>query len=466
MYYLEKKGFGPFKKNVLMCEPYKNAKPFEVKDIHEIAPNLDIEKGANGLMRLITSKDSTNNDIYEFDIYNGVVTFFNKNGECGFITKNDRIIGNDLGMSVISKVDVLGDTIIVEQVHKKSHHANYIALSSLDGNKISNQLFENYTHGDIDKCIRGGLIFLTQTDSLKSIITTTGHMLATDCFKYDISRNNLVTLSRTRKGPEKTWLDCIALPKNKSPKFTLSVPDVTDFDLNVDELITKSENESCVYTLQDLTKDQAVEPLKLKFSAKGEIRDITPSFYGEKKYLNSIRESKRLLNDDGSVAENIDLRGLIDVKYADDESYITTIKNQFGTYQGLIRTSDFGTIIPPRYEKVRKFGKNEVIATYGDSFAVYGLVQEEGSHAYSTYTTEIIPMNNYFYPQLTNKESTLLCRDSNDMDCVLVAKHGKAKIKALPNYGRDEMDLEEYIIPRNDFQHEDESSLGLPTQDK
>jgi len=466
MYYLDKKGFGPFKKMVLMCKPYKNAKPFEVKDIHEIAPNLDIEKGANGLMRLMTSKGSTNNDIYEFDIYNGVVTYVSYDGEHGFIAQNSSVIGNDLGMSVIGKVDVLGDTIVVEQVHKKSHHKNYLALSSLDGNKITTKAFDSYMLGDSDKCIRGGLIFLTQIDGLKTIISTTGHMLATDCFKYDISRNNLVTLSRTRKGPEKTWLDCIALPKNKSPKFTLSVPDVTDFDLNADELITKAENESCVYTLQDLTKDQEIEPLKLKFSAKGEIRDITPSFYGEKKYLNTVNETKKLLNNDGRIADNGDLRGLVDIKYADDESYITTIKNQFGTYQGLIRTSDFETILSPRYNKVRKFGKNEVIATYGDSFAVYELIPEEGSHAYSTYTTEIVPMNNYFYPQLTNKESTLLCRDSNDMDCVLVAKHGKASVKALPNYGRDEMDLEEYIVPRNDFQHEDESSLGLPTQGK
>lgn len=464
MFYLEKKGFGPFKKMVLMCKPYRNAKPYEVKDLSEFAPNLQVEKNANGLMRLSTPKGSTNNDIYRFDIFNGVVTYVSYDNEHGFITRDNTIVGNDLGMSVIAHTDVAGDVVIVEQIHKKSHHKTYIALSSIDGKRLLDRAYDRYEIGDRDKFIKG-MVFFDQADGLRTLVSTAGLVIAEDCFKYDIARGNLVTLSRCRKGPEKTLLECTAMRKGETPKLTLVMPDVEDFELNVDSLIAKGAKESSVYSIPNVEAGEA-EKAHLKFKAKGEIKDITPSFYSDRKYLNIDGKSKTLLDENGTPATNPDLKGLKHISYADSESYITTIETAKGRKQGMIRTSDYATLIPPAYDKVRKIGKNEVIATYGDSFAVYGLVEEQDSHEYSTYTQEIVGFNNYFYPQLTNKDNTILCRDSNDMDCVLVAKHGVAKVKPVPNYGREEMGLEEYDIIRDDFQHEDESSLGLPTQGK
>lgn len=437
MYYLDKKGFGPFKKQVLMCKPYPSAKAFEVKNVESEFPNIQITMLENGNMQLSTDKGSTSREISSFDEYQGVITY-SGDEQKGFITRNGRIVDTDLGMSVISAIDIIGDVVVVKQVHKKTLNASYFAVSSEDGRMITHENFETYQLGDKEIGLKGKVAIFGQKNGLKTLISTEGDLITNDCIKYDIARNNLLVLSQDSYDKNRNWLEGFDLGRSLATTFIDT--NITDFKLSFDEMLVKSGAKTCVYEVADAdSKNYVGTPFKKKFEALGDVEDITPMFIADRVYLQTNGKTATLLDENGVASNNPDLKGLIGVEFIDDKAIRTTVKTADGNRDGLIRCSDQATIIRPEYEKIRSLGTGKVVASYADSFAIFGLATNPITKDYETSYSTVLDFNRYFYPQLTSDKNCLMCRDSNDMDCILNIENGHPKVTPLPEYGREDL---------------------------
>lgn len=440
MYYLKEKGIWPFRKLKLVEkvtprhreEVVKSPETMLVEQYQDAISSVTIDK--NGFIRLNVGRQKAKN-IVSFEIVDGCVVYKDNENRVGLITRNGKIIDPDRGNSYITEVTVANDVAIYREVSKRSRAGFYTIHSTKNGEPLLIDSYARVKFGDKERGIKGNVIFLTAHDGLKTVATTRGDILAIDCIKYDKLREHLLVLSYTDKEKEKTALEGFVLERGATPRQTFLRPEVKDFDAGFDELIAHIGKGSTVYKYTG-KEDNCFE---MAFSARGRVSNFSPLFSRHTIYTGQEDGHMTLIDKDGNVSRNPDLDHLMGIELADDNSLITCYKKDGRMTQGLVRSSDFATILPPVYHKVRMFGDKTCVGSAADTFAIYKL-DEVVDGVYSQNPREIVPMQQYFNPQMTNKKGVLLCEDAMGIDCVLTADKSKVIVEKAEEYVEKEQD--------------------------
>lgn len=439
MFKYAKTGFGPFKK-MRLCETFGRNEKRVIKAGEQFLPKgISLRPTENGCMQLTTPMGCTNTDIYAIDVFDNCITYLNTDGEWGFITKKGKVIPTNVHENTtMSTLEVIGNVVVAKIIHDKSRMKAYIPYDATSGEPITADIYKSFYCGDKENGVKGNIIFLEQYNGDKTLVTRDGAVLTTNCTRYECINHNLLTLSRDEIDPNTTCLEGFDLSNGKV-KVTLTQKDVKDFDYGYDELIVYKDNSSSVYDVHANSRDRGEkEFFEHKFDAKGRVSKISYTFYGDSIYIAKTDDKATLLDEHGTTINAPALKNLVNAEYADEHSIITTINRDGKNKQGMIRTYDFTSIIPPVYDRVTNIGCNRVVETIGDTFELVRLVHTNvGEYGVETYTTSPVVevnSNNYFCPHKTSERGTLLCEDSNGEAVVIAAEKKRTAIMPIDKY--------------------------------
>ena len=440
MFKYAKTGSGPFKKMILCKTVGHNEKPSVIKSGEQILPEgVALRPTENGYMQLTTSKGCTNTNIYAIDVFDNCITYLDADGQWGFIAKSGKVVPTTAHENAtMGTIEVIGDVVVAKIIHDRSRIKAYVPFDANSGEPIINDIYKSYHCGDKANGVKGDVIFVEQYNGGKTLIARDGTLLTTDCSRYECINHNLLALSRDEKDPNTTWLEGFDL-SNGMVKFTLTQKDVKDFDYGYDELIVYKDSSSSVYNVHANSRGRGEKGLfEHKFDAIGRVSKISYTFYGDSIYITKTDDKATLLDEHGKTINSPALKNLVNAECADEHSIITTINRDGKNKQGMIRTYDFASIIPPVYDRVTNIGCNRVVETIGDTFELVRLVHTKvGEYGVETYTTSPVvevESNNYFRPHKTSKRGTLLCEDSNGEAVVIAAEKKRAAIMPIDKY--------------------------------
>lgn len=434
MFKYVKTGFGPFKK-MKLCETFNRIeKPRVIKDVEEILPKgVTLTYTGDGQMQITTPKGCTDVNVYAFDVINDCITYLDYEGQWGFITKQGKIVPtNTHENSTMSTLDVIDNVVVAKVIHNRSRVKAYVPFDATTGEPIVDEIFKSYHCGDKTKGVKGQVIFFEQYGGNKTLVSRGGTLLTTDCIRYEGMRDNIIALSLDQDDKKTTWLEAFNLDDTDKPKLTLVQRGVRNFDFGFDELITYTDKKSSVYEVNFNNPDGKV--FDHKFDATGEVKKLSYTFYGNSIYITKTKDGAKLLDNKGNAVTTPDLKGLVDAKYSNEHSITTTVEKNGVQKQGMIRSFDYATIIPPVYDRVTDVGCNLVVNTLGDTFEMAKLIPtKDNAYGVETYTTTpkvVVEMNNYFRPQKTDKNGTIICEDSNE-ETIIIAPN-KAGVAVMP----------------------------------
>ncbi len=444
MYYMTQKGFGPFKKWVLVEKVTPKHKEIVVKP--DSIKGVFIRPEGHGLFSIETNRGMATH-VTRFDNHNGCLVFTDKNGDMGLVTRDKNVVNH----RQYNDVTVCGNVAVLRVLNPEKSTVTYQIVSSKNGQKLDDKEYYDFTMGNESSGVRRNVLFLKQKNLSNTVYTSNGVMLGNNCIKCEGIDDQVLLLRVVRDGknPPTTVLDCYTVPKFGAPVKGMTIKGVADFSATREQLIVKRDKDSEVYDYVGEEK----QPFIFAFAAEGKVSDIRRTFYSAPVYISDRYDHIELLDNNGIPSRNPDLQGLVAVRYADDQSLITTVKRNNEEREGLIRDNDYATILPPIYDEVKTYGPHSFMGTFADTFALFQLSEvEEGK--YSITPTEVLPLNRFFNPLLPKVDYVVQAQDSMGAERVLTVKDGQYTVSPE----------QEYCEPARIDLCEDESVIGIPTE--
>lgn len=429
MYYTKQKGFGPFKRWALMEQVTPRHKPQEVsltrgmlwlEDASRPISSATVKIDENGYI-IFEGTGKTSVKAKTFDTYENGIVFQTEKGTQGYVARNGNFINPVqkghayINGSTITGVDVYGKVVVYQKVANDSNEIFYTVGDALSGLEVFPGRYASYKFGDRSLGIPGKVLILDNNDGTKTVANTRFAVFSDKVTKYDTRDQMLYLLSDTpndRNG-HKTVLEAYPISDASSniPTLKFMEFDVVDFDASFRELITYKPDSSSVYTS---TPGGSIKP---KFTKPGVVKNIAPMFSDHDVYIQTEGKKQTVLLEDGQECTNQELVGIKDIKEGYGFAYIAQVETKNGVKEGMFRHTDMSTLLPPVYDQIRFFGENLFVGTYGETFLV-GKVEEYKKDAYLPPET-LLGVNNYFKPQLTNRDGVLYAEDSVGLPMVI-----------------------------------------------
>ena len=451
MYYTKKKGVGPFAHWVLVEKVTPKHKEEEVQLQDGLLMNAEgnpvsgatISIDKKGVMT-IKGNGKTVSGVTHFEAWDDCFVFFNNEGKRGFASKSGNIILPSDKSSSITEIDVSTKLSVVKHLDKKSGKEYFTVVDNIFGLDLTPEKYTSYSFGDKDQHIPSSLLFLEKQNQTKAIVTEAGTFLTDSCLRYEKSSEHLFVLSYVHGDDQhKTVFEAYSPEAFTAfePKIKHLEHDVQSFSTRYRELSTYNGKSTSVYTVAPYT----TSPFNLKFTKHGKVRNIAPYYEDHSVYIQEVGDKKTILLNDGTPCSNHEIKDLTRIATKDAFSYVVEVDSFRGPRQGLVRKDDLSTLLSPKYDRVCYFGDNEkanlCAAIYGDTFAAYKL--EMCTSTKYLPPMEILPMNQYFNPQLTKEDGKLYADDSYGSPVVVdfTQRDNAPVVESVADYGREKLGL-------------------------
>ncbi len=458
MYYTKQKGFGPFKRWALMEKVTPRHKEQEIRiktglifteDGRRPISSANVTIDKDGFI-VFEGTGKTSVRAKSFEAYSHGFVFQTPEGTQGYVARNGNVVNpvqkghTHRDGATITNVDVFGKVIVYQKVSNKDNSIYYTLGDALSGLEVLPGHYTSYSFGKREEGIPGKIIILGNQDGTQTIANDKFAVLSDSATKIQKCDEALYILSNTPNGRFKTVLEAypISTATTHNPTLKFLENGVIDFDTSFRELITYNGKTSSVYDVSPLAESNMYP----KFTKDGVIKNISPIFCGTDIYMQEHDGKKTLLLENGEECKNPELEGFKAIKERYGHSFVVEVDTKKGTKEGLVRSGDLSTLLPPVYDQIRFFGENMFVGTYNDTFLV-GKLEEYKKDTYLPPET-LLGVNNYFKPQLTNREGVLYAEDSVGMPMVIDFN------------GRDNKPVAENVV------NQASKELGIPLPEK